>query len=354
MARVPLVGAGRVGLGQRGTTPGFQISQRADFLVTPIGLQTTHDRPILNTRDEPHADPRRWRRLHVITGDPAWNHHQTWLTVGTAALVLAAVEADAVAPVRWADPVEALQRFSHDPTLTATAPTVEGARLTCLDALEQSLDACVAYAGRYGEALGAETRPLLHAWRVLLDDLRRDVDSAADRLDWVAKARLLERLRHRTGAPWDDPRLAAVDLLWADVDSSPAHRLAARGESVLLVTEHDIRTACSAPPPHTRAWLRGTLLRRFPDAVVAPAWDHLTLRRRDGRLHRLPMPDPLGHTRVAAMAAESAVDLDAVLEALARGGGIVAPPPVGPVAPPTVGPVAPPTAWPVAPPTAGQ
>lgn len=354
VARVPLVGAGRVGLGQRGTTPGFQISQRADFLVTPIGLQTTHDRPILNTRDEPHADPRRWRRLHVITGDPAWSHHQTWLTVGTAALVLAAVEADAVAPVRWADPVEALQRFSHDPTLTATARTVEGARLTCLDALEQSLDACVAYAGRYGEALGAETRPLLHAWRVLLDDLRRDVDSAADRLDWVAKARLLERLRHRTGAPWDDPRLAAVDLLWADVDSSPAHRLADRGESVLLVTEHDIRTACSAPPPHTRAWLRGTLLRRFPDAVVAPAWDHLTLRRRDGRLHRLPMPDPLGHTRAAAVAAESAVDLDAVLEALARGGGIVAPPPVGPVAPPTAWPVAPPTAGPVAPPTAGQ
>ena len=144
-------------------------------------------------------------------------------------------------------------------TADATARTVEGARLTCLDALEQSLDACVAYAGRYGEALGAETRPLLHAWRVLLDDLRRDVDSAADRLDWVAKARLLER----------------------------------------------------------------------------------------------PMPDPLGHTRAAAVAAESAVDLDAVLEALARGGGIVAPPPVGPVAPPTAWPVAPPTAGPVAPPTAG-
>lgn len=316
VARVPLVGAGRVGLGQWGRDTGYQISQRADFLVTPIGLQTTHDRPILNTRDEPHADPRRWRRLHMITGDPAWNQHQTWLTVATASLVLAAAEQDGVVPVRWADPVAALQRFSHDTSLTATAATVDGRSLTSLDALESYLEQCEAHAGRTGEVLGPETGPVLAAWRDLLDDLRRDLASAADRLDWVAKQRLLTGLRDRTGSGWDDPRLAAVDLLWADLERSPAHGLAARGASRTVVDEARIAAATTEPPDDTRAWLRGTLVRRFPTDVVTASWDDLLVRHRGGRLRHVPMPEPLGFCRAEAPGAATASDVEALLASL--------------------------------------
>ncbi len=316
VARVPLVGAGRVGIGVRGERPGFQLSQRADFLVTPIGLQTTHDRPILNTRDEPHADRRRWRRLHVITGDPAWNQHQTWLTVGTAALVLAAAEADAVAAVHWRDPVRALSRFSHDPTLTATADTKAGQALTALDALEHHLDACVALCLREGDVLGSDTQPVLAAWRDLVDDLRRDPMAAADRLDWVAKWRLLQGLQNRTGADWADPRLAAVDLLWADLERSPARALEVAGAFRTVTTGAAVTDAMTVPPTHTRAWLRGTLVARFPDQVVSAGWDDLVLRRRGGRLQHLPMPDPLRHRREDAALAATAPDLESFLVSL--------------------------------------
>jgi len=318
VARVPLVGAGRVGIGQRGERPGYQISQRADFLVTPIGLQTTHDRPILNTRDEPHADPRRWRRLHVITGDPAFNEVQTWLTVGSASLVLAATEAGAVVPVRWANPVLALQSFSHDTTMATTAETVDGRRLTCLDGMELYLEAVEAFVANAGEAWGDGTGQLLAAWRQLLDDLRSEPSATADRLDWVAKLRLLDGLRSRAACGWDDHRLAALDLLWADLERSPAHGLAARGASRRVVTDDQIDSATTEPPPDTRAWLRGTLVRRFPDDVASASWDDLLIRRRGGRLQHLPMPDPLGYSRASVPAAASCPDLDALISSLGR------------------------------------
>jgi proteasome accessory factor A len=313
VARVPLVGAGRVGIGQRGEVPGYQISQRADFLVTAIGLQTTHDRPILNTRDEPLADPRRWRRLHVITGDPAWNEFQTWLTMGSAALVLAATEAGLIEPLRWADPVHALQTFSHDPTLRATSETTDGRTLTALDALDQHYAACAHHVLASGDVIGVETVAVLEAWGTLLDDLRRDVESTADRLDWVAKHRLLTRLRERTGSDWDQPPVQATDLAWGDVASSPALRLAAAGEWRTVITADDAKQAMTAPPPTTRAWLRGTLVSRFASEVVSAGWDDIVVRRRGGRMQHLPLPEPLEHTAPTMQWASTAPDLESFL-----------------------------------------
>ncbi len=316
VARVPLVGAGRVGLGAYGERPGYQLSQRADFIVTPIGLQTTHDRPVLNTRDEPHADPRRWRRLHVITGDPAWCQVQTWLTVGSAAAVLAAVTDDAVAPLRWADPVVAQRAFSHDPTLRTTCETVDGRRLTALDGLEHHLAACEAHAVATGGS-GGDAAAVLGEWRSVLDALRRDPAQAADRLDWAVKLRLLEGLRERTGTGWDDPRLAALDLWWADLERSPARALAARGALRTVVGDDEVTRATTEPPADTRAWLRGTLVTRFGDRVVAPGWEVVAVRRRGGRTEHVRMPEPLGHTRAACADAADAPDLDALLDRLA-------------------------------------
>ncbi len=137
VSRLVVAGAGRVGLGPRDARAGFQLGQRPDFFEARVGLETTVHRPIINTRDEPHADPRRFRRLHVITGDANLSETATFVKVGAAALVLAAVD-DGVPLPELADPVAAFRDFSHDPTLTAVAAHHRAAsgspRSTCSDA----------------------------------------------------------------------------------------------------------------------------------------------------------------------------------------------------------------------------
>src|SRR5699024_7551961 len=130
--RQVLVGAGRVGLGIRGEEPGFQLSSRADFMEAEVGLETTLNRPIVNTRDEPHSDPTRFRRLHVIIGDANLLEESTFLKLGTTSLLLAALEAEhrtgqaLLSDLRLADPVAAVRAISHDPTLRTAVPLADG------------------------------------------------------------------------------------------------------------------------------------------------------------------------------------------------------------------------------------
>src|SRR5699024_8606976 len=145
--RQVLVGAGRVGRGTRGTGPGFQISSRADFVEAEVGLETTLNRPIVNTRDEPHADASRYRRLHVIIGDANQLEEGTFLKLGTLSLVLAALEAEQrtgrrlLPDLHLADPVAAVRTISHDPTATATVPLTDGRALTACQIQRAYLEA---------------------------------------------------------------------------------------------------------------------------------------------------------------------------------------------------------------------
>ena len=132
VSRVPFTGAGRVGLGQRGQTEGFQITQRADFFEARVGLETTVRRPLINTRDEPHADVRRWRRLHVITGDALVGQWGTWVKVGAASLVLQAIASGITWP-EILNPVAAFRAFSHDPSLQQRWPCSDGVERTALE-----------------------------------------------------------------------------------------------------------------------------------------------------------------------------------------------------------------------------
>ena len=202
ISRQVITGAGRVGVGQASQQPGFQISQRADFFEAEVGLETTLNRPIINTRDEPHADASRHRRLHVITGDANLSEISTYLKVGTASWVLRAIEAGLVpGNVRVDQPVLTMRAVSHDPTCRQLLTLADGRVMTAVDLQEIYLEAArTCYelrAGDLAESAQIEAKDVFTRWQETLDALRRDPTELADQLDWVAKLQLMESYRDR-------------------------------------------------------------------------------------------------------------------------------------------------------------
>ncbi len=300
VSRQIFAGAGKVGA----ETPGadavhFQLSQRAEFFEEPVGLETTLKRPIVNTRDEPHADPHRYRRLHVIVGDANLADVANFLKVGTTALVLAMIEDDA-GPARsleLADPVRAIRRIARDPSLATAVELADGTTATGLELQWELREAGRKYAQERGlDCLGpaAVGTMVLDRWESVLAGLETDPASLADQLDWVAKLRLIEGYRERHGCDWDDERLAALDLQYHDL--RPERSLFARLTTERLVAEADVVTAVSEAPRDTRAWFRGACLTRWPDAVVSANWDSLVFDLGTDPLRRVPMMDPLRGT----------------------------------------------------------
>jgi proteasome accessory factor A len=315
VTRQVFTGAGRVGIGQRGEDPGFQLSQRADYIEAEVGLETTLRRPIVNTRDEPHADPVRWRRLHVIIGDANMLEVATYLKLGTTSLVLWLLERGAAehgpAPAVTAalhtldrltlrDPVQAVHAVSHDLTLTARLELEDGRRLTALEIQGEYLDAVLSVLEAQGGVRDDETRDVLVRWRSLLDRLGSDPASCAREVEWLAKLRLLEGMRRRDVLEWDHPRLAAVDLQWSDVrpERGLYHRLLAAGAVEVLVAPEQVEQAVGHAPHDTRAYFRGEVIARYGSQVSAASWDSVIFDVPGApTLQRVPMKDPLRGTR---------------------------------------------------------
>ena len=307
VTRPVVVGAGRVGIGQRSERPGFQISQRADYVESEIGLQTTFNRPIINTRDEPHADSARWRRLHVINGDANRFDVPIYLKVATTDLLIWFLEqacTEGSGPFKEAltrlrclsiigDPVEEHWALSHDPTLSHELRTQAGA-LTALEVQRVFLDAVSPAVTRVEDA---RAHRALALWRQVLDALeqwRHDGSGpAAQMVEWVAKYELCEGLRRRSGTGWDDPRLAALDIQWADLrpGRSVVDKLDAAGRIHRLVADAEIQRAADTPPEGTRAAVRGTAIRRHRQ-IVGASWTCLLLDvPGTPALARLRLPD---------------------------------------------------------------
>ncbi|AKT51917.1 Pup deamidase/depupylase [Arsenicicoccus sp. oral taxon 190] len=302
VARQAICGAGRVGIGPESHRAGFQISQRADFFEREVGLETTVRRPIVNTRDEPHADPTRYRRLHVIIGDANQAETATLLKMGTTSLVLGIIEAqDVPRTLTLANPVAALQQISHDPTLRTTVELADGRRMTALDILWSYYEMVDDHLSReVGDDLDEDTQEIMTRWDHLLTMLGQDVMLAAPMIDWVAKLRLFEQYRSRDGMGWDDPRLRAMDIQWSDVrpDKGLHHKLEAAGRIDRVEPPERVRAAVTEPPPDTRAWLRGTMVERYPHEVLAASWDSVIVRRHpDEPPSRLALPEPRRCTR---------------------------------------------------------
>jgi proteasome accessory factor A len=294
VTRQIICGAGRVGLGQDGSGVGFQISQRADFFEVEVGLETTLKRPIINTRDEPHSDADKYRRLHVIIGDANLSEISTLMKVGTTSLILSMIEAKALTnELSIADPVGELKAVSHDPSLNHRVRLRDGRRLTALDvqwAFFERASSFVAGRGGPDEA----TAEILQRWEAILDQLGRDPMGLADQLDWVAKLRLLEGYRERENLGWASPKLQLVDLQYADVrpEKGLYHRLVARGSMQTLFEAEDVRTAMVEPPPDTRAYFRGRCLAQYSSEVVAASWDSVIFDVGRDSLVRVPMMEP--------------------------------------------------------------
>lgn len=299
VSRQIITGAGRVGVRQDGSVHAFQIAQRADYIEVGVGLETTLKRPIINTRDEPHADPKKYRRLHVILGDANCSEIAIYLKHGMTSLVLAMIEAGKLtAPPKLAEPVKALHAISHDPTLTALVELQDGTTVTALDLQGEYL----ARAREFVEHEGADdmTRDVLDRWESTLERLARDPMECVRELDWVAKLSLLESYRERDGLDWDHAKLHLIDVQYHDVrlEKGLYHQLV-RGDRIdRLVTDLEIKDAVSTPPTDTRAYFRGMCLARFAPAIAAASWDSVIfdLPGYDS-LQRIPTTEPLRGTK---------------------------------------------------------
>ncbi|HZY77643.1 MAG TPA: depupylase/deamidase Dop [Jatrophihabitantaceae bacterium] len=319
--RQVICGAGRVGRGQDGRTPGFQISQRADFFEVEVGLETTLKRPIVNTRDEPHADADRYRRLHVIIGDANLAEISTYLKVGTTALVLEMIEENVLADdLAIAQPVRELHDVSHDPSLRHAITLADGRTITALDLQGEYLDRARKFCDdRYGEDIDEQTGDVLARWESVLTRLAEDPMQLACELDWVAKLRLLNGYRDRDGLDWGSSRLQLIDLQYSDVrpEKGLYHRLVARGAMQTLVSTESATAAVDAPPADTRAYFRGECLRRYGQSVAAASWDSVIFDVGRESLVRVPMLEPLRGTQAhVGDLLDSCADANALIDAL--------------------------------------
>ncbi|HEX2804680.1 MAG TPA: proteasome accessory factor PafA2 family protein, partial [Kineosporiaceae bacterium] len=302
VSRQVVTGAGRVGLGQDGTGVGYQISQRADFFEVEVGLETTLKRPIINTRDEPHASADRFRRLHVIIGDANLCEVATYLKVGTTCLILELIEERGfTADLAVERPVSALHTVSHDPTLQATVKLRDGRTVTAVQLQWLFLEQVSAFVSdRYGDDVDEHTAEVLRRWESVLDRLERDPVECARELDWVAKLRLLEGFKQRDNLAWDASRLQLIDLQWADVrpEKGLYHRLLDRDQVERIVTDQEVARAVGEPPEDTRAYFRGRCLAKYGEHVAAASWDSVIFDVPGrGALQRVPTLDPNRGTR---------------------------------------------------------
>jgi Pup amidohydrolase len=298
VSRQVVCGSGRVGIGQDGREHGFQLSQRADYFEVEVGLETTLKRPIINTRDEPHADPEKYRRLHVIIGDANLAEISTYLKVGTTSLVLAMIEDRFISADLSIDgPVAALRTVSHDPSLRAQVTLQDGRKLTAIQLQEEYHELARKYVDdRLGADADEQTVDVLERWESVLTRLQQDPMLCATELDWVAKLKLLQSYRDRDGLDWGSAKLQLIDYQYSDIrpDKGLYQRLVQLGKIERLLDDASVERAMHQPPDDTRAYFRGRCLEKYADSVAAASWDSVIfdLPGRES-LQRVPTIDPL-------------------------------------------------------------
>lgn len=323
VTRPVICGAGRVGIGQASQTPGFQISQRADYVENTVGLETTFNRPIVNTRDEPHASASMWRRLHVIGGDANQFDMSTYLRLASTAALLWFVEngdVSLLADLQIAgDPVAETWNVSHDPTLRYEIATVSGRSLSAVDLQRRYCDVISEAMERAG-SIDDATREALDRWTHVLDLLATRPQEAANQVEWVAKYQLLDAMRQRVGSGWEHPKVQAMDLQWADLrpETSLVASLEAAGRVTRLFTSYEVDLATREAPADTRAALRGGAVAKLPGLQRA-SWSSLLLDTGEAHLVRVALPDPHVAPTPEQLAALEAHDAAGLVDALALG-----------------------------------
>jgi proteasome accessory factor A len=280
ITRQVLTGAGKVLPTPRGAV--YCLSQRADHIWESVSSATTRSRPIINTRDEPHADAESYRRLHVIVGDSSMSETTTLLKVGATDLVLRLVEAGLpMRDIALENPMRSIREISHDMSGGAPVRLANGRTATAIEIQEEYLTRVQDFVSSSVE-LTPVIKQTLDLWERGLRALRTGDLSLVDReLDWVIKLRVIERYRAKHGLELDDPRVARLDLAYHDISRTEGlyNLLAARGMVERVVTDLDVFEATAVPPQTTRAKLRGDFVRRAQEARrdYTVDWVHLKL-----------------------------------------------------------------------------
>lgn len=277
VARQVLTGAGKAGSEKGGFVP-FQISQRADFFVEPFNAETLYRRPIFNTRDEPHADPRQWIRLHVISGDANMMASCTARKAGLVKLALMLEMAGECPVWRLSRPVEAFMSISRGPDEEGRVDLEGGSWTTPRHILEAYLDA----AERVFD-LEPELDALVQDCRRLLEARFEDHESFARSVDWAAKRSLLSQYRESEGLEWSDPAMQSLDLAYCDLDPEnglfPA--LCAAGLADVQPDDHELQARLAAPCEPTRALARAAAVQRLKGEVKSVSWSSIRFKSRE-------------------------------------------------------------------------
>ena len=302
VTRCIFAGAGRVGLGQENLEPGFQVSQRADFFEAEVGLETTLRRPIINTRDEPHADPDIYRRLHVIIGDANMSQKMTYLKMGTTAIVLSMIEAGFLQlDFELYDAVTSMHLVSHDYKFETKQRLRDGSEMSALEIQRHYQQSAAQFLVETNET-DEMAHDVVSQWGRILTALEVNPMSLINEVDWITKLSVLNGYRNRDQLLWNDSRLAAIDIQFADLrpDKGLARVLQQKGKMDLMFTEEQVAMAVANPPSDTRAYFRGTCVAKFVDQVAAVSWDSVILDLGpDVPLKRIATPDALGGTKAA-------------------------------------------------------
>ncbi|MGH7255983.1 MAG: depupylase/deamidase Dop [Nitrospirales bacterium] len=297
VTRQIFAGAGKVGAENQTSPVEYQISQRSDFFECLVDLNTMVKRPIINTRDEPHADPAKYRRLHVILGDANMAELSTYLKVGTTAIVLEMLEAGAQLPtIELDDPVRAIKDISRDLDLRGTLKLADGGVTSAIGVQRSYLKAALDFFACHD--LTQITKDILVRWEETLDKLEQDPGKLVKELDWVAKRDMIRSYMERKGCGWNDPRVMMLDLQYHDVRPEKGLYYTLERSNLIerLVRDSEIEQAIRIPPSGTRAYFRGHCLRKFARQVYACSWTSVLFDVGNTTIKKIPLMEPLRGT----------------------------------------------------------
>ena len=298
VTRQVFAGAGKVGAENQTDRVEYQISQRSDFFEAWIGLDTMAKRPIINTRDEPHADEEKYRRLHVIVGDSNMAEFATYLKVGTTAIVLSMVEDGWIRKdLALEDPVRAIKEISHDVTCKRKVRLKRGIELSGVEIQREYLEMALAY--YQGREASPQVLDILEKWGWVLEKLEEDPWQLHRHLDWVIKMELIRSYMERRKVGFEDQRISMLDLQFHDIrrEKGLFYVLQRQGLVERILTDAEIAEAVEFPPLDTRAYFRGMCLRKYRDQVYGASWSSVLFDSGDLAVKKIPMAEPTRGTR---------------------------------------------------------
>ena len=290
-------GSGKVGCEIPGVDPEsipYQITQRADFFEEEVGLETTLKRPIINTRDEPHANAAKYRRLHVICGDANMSETATFLKMGSTVLLLAMIE-DNYFSKRWLfdNPITAMRQVSHDLSLQMPLKLRDGSSVTALEVQWEIFNKAKQYIENGGDEFtgGPVAHNVVALWERVLTGLETDPNTLHREIDWVAKKLLLEKYAERKNITFFDNRIRSLAVQYHDIrmGKSIADKLGLKK----IVSSEEAQSGVANPPASTRAYFRGVCLRKWPESIVSANWDSIVFKLDDSQLRRIPILEPM-------------------------------------------------------------